>query len=143
MHWPIGAPRLYEQAIPSTFEAVTFDGLNNGVQTGTDRNVEQQTSEVDEAHRVETPHIIQEISQEQEVHRKPQQEVEKDSNQEEQQNAQRATDEQGTRDTKPDSSQVKDIIGVRVTRNGHLFATITATSLTIWQTKVNLPWLTC
>lgn len=30
------------------------------------------------------------------------------------------------------------IVAVRVTRNGHLFATLTRTTLTVWQTKVSI-----
>lgn len=35
-----------------------------------------------------------------------------------------------------------EIIAIRVTRSGQLFATLTRTTLTIWQTKV-CPWLPC
>jgi hypothetical protein len=32
-----------------------------------------------------------------------------------------------------------EIIGIKVTRSGHMFATITWSTLTIWQTKARLP----
>jgi hypothetical protein len=32
-----------------------------------------------------------------------------------------------------------EIIGIKVTRSGHMFATITWSTLTIWQTKVRFP----
>jgi len=35
-----------------------------------------------------------------------------------------------------DSSEKEPLIGLRISRTGHLFAVITETSLTIWQTKV-------
>lgn len=35
------------------------------------------------------------------------------------------------------SAQNENILGLRISRTGHLFAVITATSMTIWQTKVN------
>jgi RAB6A-GEF complex partner protein 1 len=31
-----------------------------------------------------------------------------------------------------------EIVGMRLSRNGHLFVTITSTTLTVWQTKVSL-----
>jgi RAB6A-GEF complex partner protein 1 len=31
-----------------------------------------------------------------------------------------------------------EIVGMKLSRNGHLFVTITATTLTVWQTKVSL-----
>lgn len=33
-------------------------------------------------------------------------------------------------------SQSSALLGLRVSRNGHLFATITTTTMTIWQTSV-------
>ncbi len=41
----------------------------------------------------------------------------------------------------PDQEDNGDIIGMRVARQGHLFATITFSSLTVWQTKVLSPIL--
>jgi len=35
------------------------------------------------------------------------------------------------------------ILALRVARSGHIYATITATSMTIWQTKVRLPKAFC
>jgi len=34
-------------------------------------------------------------------------------------------------------AQNENILGLRISRTGHLFAVITATSMTIWQTKVS------
>jgi len=36
----------------------------------------------------------------------------------------------------PEDDVSGEIIGIRVTRSGHMFATITRSTLTVWQTKV-------
>lgn len=129
MHWPIGAPRLYEQAIPSSFGNVTLDGLHERVQDG---NQYRQDKTVNEnlvsprggegARQVYAPTIEEREGQEHTP--------EEDS-------AVQDEEPSGLEDLASDPEKAKEIIGIRVTRNGHSFATITATSITIWQTKVS------
>ena len=46
-------------------------------------------------------------------------------------------DDEGTQNENPSA-----LLGIRVSRNGHLFATITANALAIWQTFVG-GWMQC
>jgi hypothetical protein len=39
------------------------------------------------------------------------------------------------------SADTEPLLALRISRTGHLFAVITATSLTIWQTKVGNSWV--
>ena len=51
--------------------------------------------------------------------------------------------QQGAGDEEEDESSgesaAKTVLGLRISRNGHLFATITETALTVWQTNVSRP----
>ena len=44
--------------------------------------------------------------------------------------------ESGEKDNEDVEEKATNILGLRVARNGHLFVTITETSLTVWQTSV-------
>lgn len=50
----------------------------------------------------------------------------------------RQTSTQDEREEQPDNEDTEDarLLGLRVSRNGHIFVTITAAKLSIWQTSV-------
>jgi len=145
MHWPIGAPRLYEQTLPFTFKSFTADGLNE-VQAGICQDIEPHLTESKDDRPVDIPRGTEESSQEssqekllRKGQRNPQRGGDQEPSQQEKHNTQQETNAQGLhQDLDRDFGQENDTIGVRFTRNGHLFATITAISLTIWQTKVTV-----
>ena len=52
--------------------------------------------------------------------------------------------QQSSEDHEPEDDRedgLKHVLGLRVSRSGHLFATITETALIIWQTNVRPPLL--
>lgn len=52
--------------------------------------------------------------------------------------------DESTEEGQADGHDEQEIIDVRLARGGHLFATITHSSLSIWQTKVSrFPFLSC
>lgn len=48
-------------------------------------------------------------------------------------------DKAGTREVHAEEDITGEIVALKVTRSGHLFATITRSTLTIWQTKARRP----
>lgn len=49
------------------------------------------------------------------------------------------TDDSSSSESKPESWANEPIIGLCVSRSGHMFATITRSSIVVWQTKVCEP----
>ena len=134
MYWPVGGPRVYsasrqtlresqfttsEDALDSDEEDNSLKGNDNGEEVGSSGG--QEPAEESEEGQEEVTRISNSkndgVAEEQGPERGP---------------AEKAQS--------PDSDDElsENIIGLRLSRSGHLFASITQSTMTIWQTKVRL-----
>lgn len=123
MYWPLGAPKTYAQPLSIGLGTTTDDGLplsiqDEGTATSVDRAGSNQSSAVT-------------IEDEAPVHRH----VRSGSRDIAQPHA-RQENHEGFPKALKNTSDNGVVIGMRVARSGHLFATITRSALTVWQTKV-------
>ena len=111
MYWPIGAPRSYEQQLPTKHAILSDDGYARSRSKSAEgkRTAKNENGDVPEG-----AEQGEEASQKVDAESYPEPDNEEAANK---------SDDGG-------------IIGVRVSRVGSTFATITKTSLTVWQTKV-------
>lgn len=116
-YWPISSPSVFAATKNSNLARTSLsnDGTNEASQSEQDGASEAETESTNETDDTELT--------------------------EEEDGASRDGDEQGARHTRGLEQFAEDdvhgeIIAIRVTRSGQLFATLTRTTLTIWQTKV-------
>ena len=132
MYWPIGTPRIYATSssrAPAFKLFVTYDGLSSPPESGpTSPDPEGTLSRAtadqagDEHPLLPTPSTPAPPTVES---------VEQDDGS--------ATQASGTGDAEADVVPSRDpILGLRVSRSGHMFVVITATTITVWQTKVRI-----
>jgi hypothetical protein len=117
-YWPISSPSVFAASKPTSAEQtrVSSDGIEDvqhesgygGVNGGTESQIETETETVTQG----TAEVKEEDRARPQQRRASSQLVDDDIH--------------------------GDIVAVRVTRSGHLFATLTRTTLTVWQTKACL-----
>lgn len=116
MYWPLGAPRRYAQQLPLELSQLSANGIDDAAHIGQDAQVENELDSVEK--KLETigqQDVLEQSHRDCEV-KEHVNGVAKE--------AERHTD--GGR-----------ILSLKVSRHGHLFATITSSSLTVWQTQVS------
>jgi hypothetical protein len=117
-YWPISSPSVFAASKPTSAEQtrVSSDGIEDvqhesgygGVNGGTESQIETETETITQG----TAEVKEEDGARPQQRRASSQLVDDDIH--------------------------GDIVAVRVTRSGHLFATLTRTTLTVWQTKACL-----
>jgi hypothetical protein len=120
-YWPISSPSVFAATKNTNLERtpISHDGTDEVSQSGRDDTSEGETASTDETGDTESiggKYAEGEVKEE--------------------------GKEQGSRQTSSLDGFAEDdvhgeIIAIRVTRSGQLFATLTRTTLTIWQTKVH------
>lgn len=128
MYWPTGLPSVYNQELPLDRGRVSHDGLD-AIHEEEPMSEPASEQQPDTALPVESSQSPQ-VTEQQNVPLKPAAQHSRVPS---------TTNQNGLLA----SSEVDDgaIISARCSRTGHIFATITATSLTIWQAKVcNETW---
>ena len=130
-YWPISAPSVYatsKQKLPEACIATSDDGVSHPGQLQTYPGASYDAQDED-------PESIESSADP----------VTEDEDEDAKQRQRRMDDDEkkstATKDVPPKESFSEEdisgeIIGIRVTRSGHMFATITHSTLTIWQTKV-------
>ena len=123
MYWPIGAPRIYEQQLPTKLASTSDDGLDTSRRArkskSGDRRVKEERERSSSANP--GPTSISELDRNDDSPRGD------------------LSPENGQNSKAEDDAKANDdgsILCLRVPRTGHTFATITRNSLTVWQTKV-------
>jgi len=117
MYWPLGAPRSYAQHLPLELSRVSRDGTDDASLAARDGDVADD--EIDEGDEVNTNN--------QHMHSK--------------QSHQDSQAEGDVNDPSKEAENIADdgkILSLRISRYGHIFATITSSSLTVWQTQVSM-----
>ena len=128
MYWPIGAPCVYDQAIPLSPDAFSQDGLESPTDLiATDLRNDPQSrpfSSGEEGQDLE-PHAVETIL----------------SSNGQAQDQMRWEDSHDTpeksRERRRTVTDNGEIIGMQCSRTGHLIVTVTRTSVTVWQSKVH------
>lgn len=132
MYWPIGAPSVYEQDIPTLKSDVTNDGLprspsqqpeslipdlekHSVADSNSLQNLEPATNGTGVGSH--GSHLDHRLDRNGSANERPQRDYFK---------------------LKSNESDGSTILGVKSSRAGHIFATITREALTVWQTKVKL-----
>jgi hypothetical protein len=131
MYWPIGAPRIYAASKHELYPAYTT--------TSDDGSERESTTETEEDDRTNGTAI-------------PARDGEEDATSEDEINGdahavsasaagRRESDVQtlksnGAAQQAADDDPGGEIVGLQLSRSGHMFATITKSTLTVWQTKV-------
>lgn len=130
-YWPISAPSVYaasKQKLPEACIATSDDGVSHPGQLQTHPGASYGDAQDEDPESTESSADP----------------VTEDEGEDARQRQRRMDDDEkkstATKDVPPkESSSEEDIsgeiIGIRVTRSGHMFATITHSTLTIWQTK--------
>jgi hypothetical protein len=137
MYWPIGAPRIYaasKNELDPKHTTTSHDGLEaqGHIQTpNTEPNangtaIHDQDGDEDDAE--------EEIHEDEKVNGSEQTMSETSS--EGKLPASEALKDNETSSQGIDDDPGGEIVGLKVTRSGHMFATITQATLTVWQTKV-------
>jgi len=132
MHWPIGAPRLYEQILLPAPKESSHDGLE-----GIDE-IDYETADAPDRDQVD---YLRRSTDVRRTHAPADQEPGSGVGEDYTDSTRKdlfIVTEKEHEELLLNKDREDDIIGIRVTRNGHLFATITAISIAIWQTKVLL-----
>ena len=131
-YWPISAPSVYaasKQKLPEACVATSDDGVRRPGQLQTYPGASYGDAQDEDPESTESS-------------ADPVTEDEDDGAKQRQRRVDGGEEKStATKDVPPkESSSEEDIsgeiIGIRVTRSGHMFATITHSTLTIWQTKV-------
>lgn len=131
-YWPISAPSVYaasKQKLPEACIATSDDGVRHPGQLQTHPGASYGDAQDEDPESTESS--ADPVTEDEDDGAKQRQRRMDD-------NEEKST---ATKDVPPkESSSEEDIsgeiIGIRVTRSGHMFATITHSTLTIWQTKV-------
>ena len=131
MYWPIGAPSIYEQDLRIPDGALSDDGLNQSTQQKSEslipdlekQNVSPSGSPPDDEGGTNG------ISTDDDG---PQTQSQEDTN-----GFVGGTFKEKSPGVNAQRRDDSAIIGVKSSRTGHLFVTITRTTLSVWQTKVN------
>lgn len=114
MYWPLGAPRSYAQQLPLDLSQASADGLQDASNTAEVEEVAvENVGEKDDSSRLQ---------------------------EESQQSQQEHTIDNGVNGLSKEAEDISDdgrILSLRVSRYGHIFTTITSSSLTVWQTQVS------
>ena len=130
-YWPISAPSVYaasKQKLPEACIATSDDGVRRPGQLQTHPGASYGDAQDEDPESTESSADP----------------VTEDEDEGASQRQRRTDDDEkkstATKDVPKEASSEEDIsgeiIGIRVTRSGHMFATITRSTLTIWQTKV-------
>ena len=130
-YWPISAPSVYaasKQKLPEACIAPSDDGVRRPGQLQTHPGASYGDAQDEDPESTESSADP----------------VTEDEDEDAGQRQRRTDDDEKksteTKDVPKEASSEEDIsgeiIGIRVTRSGHMFATITHSTLTIWQTKV-------
>ena len=117
-YWPISSPSVFAATKNTNLERIPVSH---------DGTVQAPQSEEDSAYKVDVTNDTDNDTLEDGIERSKEKE--------------KGQKGQGGQNSSVDDQLVEDdvhgnIVAIRVTRSGHLFATITRTTLTIWQTKV-------
>jgi hypothetical protein len=123
MYWPIGAPRVYAASKHELNTAISTDGAD--VEPGKQDAVASTNGTATRGRDGE-----QERESDEEIDGKAQTEPDCDESDEQ------VLQNNGLLRRGSDSDPGGEIVGLKLSRNGHMFATITQSTLTIWQTKV-------
>lgn len=117
MYWPLGAPRSYAQQLPLELSQISRDGIEDspppvedGGVTGDEINNENTVNTTSQHTHAEHSH----------------------------QGSQAERDVNGPSKEAENLTDDGKILSLRVSRYGHIFATITSSSLTVWQTQVSI-----
>lgn len=121
MYWPIGAPRVY---------AATLSGSNKDLENQADDHNVPGEYQPDAPEHGSSPAQDPTAAVFSPDHGRDKNSSVSSKGKVE--TSRQRTTTTGTRETKSDST----ILGLEVCRHGHLFATITGTALTVWQTRV-------
>lgn len=124
-YWPISSPSVYAastQKLSEERSSTSHDGAESvgGPETG--HHKEHQVAREDNGHAV---------TEDLETNAPGGGKVEQGKQQTEKGDSEKAFEQ-------PEEDVSGNIIGIKSTRSGHMFATITQSTLTIWQTKVFL-----
>jgi hypothetical protein len=135
MYWPIGAPRIYaatKHGLHSEQQTTSDDGSttptlrNKSLDKGQNGDSGLDEDEKDEENReYAQPNGSK---QKKPARRKSEVGVGKE-----------ASKSNGTSSDEAEKDPGGQIVGIAVARSGHMFITITSSTLTVWQTKVNFP----
>ena len=134
MYWPIAAPRVYVARVPPPAVPIDYDSEGSAELVRRRLSVSSAVTdaEADPDVNGSTKNCVEE---EDEGRKVGEQEVE---DEESLPDTPGATSHHHRRSSESCDEARSHITAIRVARNGHLFATITRTELTIWQTKVCL-----
>ena len=122
MYWPIGAPRVYAADVEHHYDhrsSLSEDGLEDrpaeSVERGNGGRPVLGSGNSEEGRKLEKSGTVSEASITT--------------------NGYRSSEAKGRASSK--STPKEPLIGLRVSRNGQMFATITASTLTLWQTRAS------
>jgi hypothetical protein len=146
MYWPIGAPRIYaasKQELATNKTSTSHDGLEDNSQTPNVRDSTNGTAIHNLDGDDEDDEDEEEVEEAESVNdEKPNGNIQSASASEasdgENLPAVDALESNGTSPQALDEDPGGVIVGLKVTRSGHMFATITQATLTVWQTKVGI-----
>jgi hypothetical protein len=127
-YWPISAPSVYaasKQKLPEACIATSDDGVRHPGQLQTHPSASYGAAQDEDPESTESS--VDPATEDEDAEQRQRQTEEK-----------RLTATGGIPPEECSSEEdiSGEIIGIRVTRSGHMFATITRSTLTIWQTKV-------
>ena len=116
-YWPISSPSVFAATKNTTLERtpVSHDGTDEASQDGQDGASEAETESTNETDDTKSTEGEEEVQYE---------------------GKEQIARQTSSLDQFAEDDVHGEIIAIRVTRSGQLFATLTRTTLTIWQTKV-------
>lgn len=133
MYWPIAAPRVYVARVPPPAVPIDYDSEGSAELVRHRLSVSSAADDPDQNDSVKGS-----TEDEDEGRKVGEKEVEDEESLPDTPSASsRGNQHQNSTNSSP-NEELSHIIALRVARNGHLFATVTKTELTIWQTKVRI-----
>jgi len=117
MYWPLGAPRSYAQQLPLELSQISRDGIENSPRAAQNSDVADEQNNNENNVNTTSQHAHSKQSH---------------------QDSQAEGDINGPSNEAENTTDDGKILSLRVSRYGHIFATITSSSLTVWQTQVSI-----
>lgn len=124
MYWPLGAPRSYAQQLPLELSKLSSDGLKALVAVQ-GRNTPEVVDKQEDSEETLAENGVGKGEQQESI-----------SSQGQENESSRHEEAQDSAHEQPGVADDGRVISMRASRHGHLFATITSSSLTVWQTQV-------
>jgi len=116
MYWPLGAPRSYAQQLPLELSQSSVEGVDVAAHLNQDAQVDNEVGKVES--KLDTN-------------------GEQDDSEKSHQDFQVEGRVNGVAKEAKNNADGGKILSLKVSPYGHLFATITSSSLTVWQTQVS------